>query len=179
MTGLRSLVLLAFLLSSPAISQEMASQDRPELTPLCAPDEPGEKLEFWGRVLDYQGRPLAKASVVAYHADRVGLYTAQGATNRVPRLRNVAVTDSAGRFGFVTIRPGAYPDGSQPAHIHLAVTAPAHDVRHLETWFRGDPLITPALAESAQQSASTVIVELARDPDGTWTFQQDIRLEAN
>src|SRR5437867_8805596 len=72
---------------------------------LCAPDEPGEKLVFNGRILDYEGRPLEKASIVAYHADRQGLYNPPEAKTRVPRLRGVAVTDRRGGFRFATIRP--------------------------------------------------------------------------
>ncbi len=150
-----------------------------QLVALCDADEKGERLRFWGRVLDDQGRPLAKASVSAYHTDRSGLYNPRDSATRVPRLRGVAVTDSEGRFGFVTIRPGPYPGGTGPAHIHVTVTAPAHHVRHLEYWFRGDPLITASHRQRAADNPSTVIVELARDADGAWTFSQDIRLEAN
>lgn len=150
-----------------------------QLIALCGADEQGEKLRFWGRVLDYEGRPLAKASVIAYHTDRSGLYNPPASTTRVPRLRGVAVTDAEGRFGFVTIRPAPYPGGTAPAHIHVAVTAPAHHVRHLEYWFQGDPLITASHRQRAAGDSSTVIVDLVRAADGAWTFGQDIRLEGN
>jgi protocatechuate 3,4-dioxygenase beta subunit len=91
----------------------------------------------------------------------------------------VAVTDAEGRFGFLTVRPGAYPEHTEPAHIHVVVGAPAHDVRYLDIWFEDDPLITPARRESARTDPVISIVTLKKDRDGTLTFQQDIRLEPN
>jgi protocatechuate 3,4-dioxygenase beta subunit len=107
------------------------------------------------------------------------LYNPDGSTTRVPRLRGVAVTDEEGRFGFVTIRPAPYPEGREPAHIHMSVTAPAHHVRHVEYWFRGDPLITDSHRDRAAGSESLFIVDIVRDDKGTWTFNHDIRLEGN
>ena len=63
-------VVLLLCFPSPVLAKNVALQDRPQLTELCAADEPGEKVSFWGRVLDYQGRPLAKAAVVASPARR-------------------------------------------------------------------------------------------------------------
>lgn len=55
-----------------------------ESTPvaICSSDEPGERLVFSGRILDYQGKPLSKASVVAYHADSQGLYNPRNSATR-------------------------------------------------------------------------------------------------
>src|SRR5262245_38948174 len=87
MTRVLSVALLLCLFS-PVLAKDVTREDRPSLVALCAPDEPGVKVAFWGRVLDYQGRPLAKAAVVAYQADRAGLYNPPGSPTRVPRIRN-------------------------------------------------------------------------------------------
>lgn len=145
---------------------------------LCGPDEPGERLIFGGQVLDYQGRPLAKAAVIAYHTDTYGLYNPRDSDTRVPRIRGVAVTDAEGRFRFSTIRPGAYPNGNEPAHIHLSVTAPAHHVRFVDYWFEGDPLITAGRRASAATNSDLIIVRPGRTPDG-WTFTHNVRLLPN
>jgi protocatechuate 3,4-dioxygenase beta subunit len=146
---------------------------------LAGPDEPGERLLFAGRVLDYGGRPLAKAAVVVHHADHRGLYNPPGSPTRVPRLRGVAVTDEEGGFRFSTVRPAPYPNGTQPAHIHVEICAPAHRVRTLEYWFDGDPLITPEMRRHADRGGGAVIVDVERDSTGAWTFHDDIRLEGN
>jgi protocatechuate 3,4-dioxygenase beta subunit len=178
-----SLVAVIWILASgPGRSVAVAVEEEeppPGLVAISGPGEPGEKLQFWGRVLDYRGRPLEKAAVVAYHTDRAGLYNPPNGETRVPRLRGVAVTDSAGRFGFSSIRPAPYPAASEPAHIHLVVSAPAHHVRHLEYWFEGDPLVTAAHRQRAEASPSLAIVDLRGNPEAGWTFRHDIRLEGN
>jgi protocatechuate 3,4-dioxygenase beta subunit len=169
-----------FLLSTPGRVQTDTLTDPPaQLVALSGPDEPGEKLEFWGRVLDYRGQPLSKAAVVAYHTDRTGLYNSPSAGTRVPRLRGVSVTDEAGRFGFTSIRPAAYPNGSDPAHIHMVVTAPAHQMRYVEYWFSDDPLVTKTQRERAVGNPSLAIVELSGDAKQGWKFSNDIQLEAD
>jgi len=169
-----------FLFSSPdRVQTDTLTEPPSQLVALCAPEEPGEKLEFWGRVLDYRGQPLSKAAVVANHTDRSGLYNSPDAGTRIPRLRGVSITDEAGRFGFTSIRPAAYPNGTDPAHIHLTVTAPAHRMRYVEYWFSDDPLVTKARREHAAGDPSLVIVEPAGDAKQGWKFSHDIRLEAD
>jgi len=92
---------------------------------IAGTEEPGTRIEFTTQVLDYDGRPLSRAAVVAYHADSTGLYNPPASATRIPRIRTVAVTGDDGRVRFSTVRPDAYPDRSEPAHIHLVVTAPA------------------------------------------------------
>jgi protocatechuate 3,4-dioxygenase beta subunit len=94
-------------------------------------------------------------------------------------LRGVAVTDERGRFEFRTIRPVAYPDGSEPAHVHVAVMAPAHHARYLDYWFAGDPLITARRRREAARNPNTVIVSPVRGAQGVWRFRHDIRLQGN
>jgi protocatechuate 3,4-dioxygenase beta subunit len=171
---------IAFSVHSPHESVSQTAKEAPSAFVALSPaDEEGEPLQFRGRVLDEGGRPISKASVVAHHTDAGGLYNPRGSATRVPRLRGVAVTDGAGRFGFVTIRPAPYPNGSEPAHIHVTVTVPAHHVRHLEYWFEDDPLVTPARRERARGNPAIVVVTPERDPNGVWTFSHDIRLEGN
>lgn len=146
---------------------------------IAGPEEPGERLVFTGRVLDDGGRPLARAAVVAYHTDRQGLYNPRSSDTRVPRLRNVAITDAEGAFRFSTIRPAGYPEAAAPAHVHLEVVAPAHHVRFLEYWFEDDPRVTPARRAEAARGEDTVVVRLARDASGAFTFHHDIRLRGN
>jgi protocatechuate 3,4-dioxygenase beta subunit len=119
------------------------------------------------------------AAVVAYNADSSGLYVPANSATRIPRIRGVCVTNALGQFAFSTVRPGPYPSGDEPAHIHLVVTAPAHRPRFVTYWFAGDPLITAAKREKAARDPEIVIVSLARQGANDWTFTHDIKLEAD
>jgi protocatechuate 3,4-dioxygenase beta subunit len=142
-------------------------------------NEPGERLYFGGRILDYQGQSLSEAAVVAYHADATGVYNPPNAGTRIPRLRAVAVTDEAGLFCFSTILPRAYPNTNEPAHIHLEITAPAHRLRYVTYWFDNDPFITEEQQTRAESNEEIVIVSSSKDENGNWTFFDEIRLAGN
>lgn len=132
-----------------------------------------------GRVLDYDGRPLSRAAVIAYHTAGNGLYNPGSSSTRVARLRGTAVTADDGTFRFHTIWPGAYPEGGAPAHIHLIVTAPAHHPRFLEVQFEGDPHLTREHREHAERTGNVIIVKPSKGADGVWAFHQDVRLSGS
>lgn len=144
---------------------------------MCAEDEPGDKLEFYGRVLDEHGKPLSKASVIAYNTDATGRYVPRGSESRTPRIRGVAVTDAEGRYRFRTIRPGAYPDSDDPQHIHLHIDAAVYKHTYRTLWFEDDPRLTPAKRRAL--NAETVIVPLRKRDDGVWSTRLDVRLEGS
>lgn len=144
---------------------------------MCAASEPGRRLEFYGQVIDMDGVPLARASVVAYQTDASGEYAPREANTRMPRLRGVAITDERGWFRFRTVRPGGYPGRDDPEHIHLTVTAPMHEVKYVTYWFEGDPRLTPAKRRSLD--GETVIVVPRQNEDGSMSFRGDVRLQGN
>jgi protocatechuate 3,4-dioxygenase beta subunit len=153
------------------------STSAPLAVPLCSATEPGEKLTFSGRILDENGQPLSKASIIAYQTDTTGLYVPRGSTTRNPRLRAVAITDDQGRYSFTTIRPGPYPGTGDPEHIHLHVDAAVHAHTYVTFWFDDDPLVTDAKRRNLDRE--TVIVKRQRDAQGTWSFTHDIRLKGS
>lgn len=183
---MRLLFLSVFLVAALGCSQDVPAQTsdrqatpRQDAATLTPASEAGDRLTFGGRVFDYAGRPLSRAAIVAYQADASGRYNPPGGNTRVPRLRAAAITDDEGRYRFATIRPAAYPDGSEPAHIHLHITAPAHQLRYVTFWFEGDPLLTPALRRRADRDAEIRIVPLAGDASSGWHFEYDIHLEGS
>jgi protocatechuate 3,4-dioxygenase beta subunit len=92
-------------------------------------------------------------------------------------LPALAVAGEDGRFRFATIWPGAYPDASQPAHIHVGVMAHEHRVRFVTFWFEGDPLLTDKRRKDSAKDPEVRIVEPVQGSDGVWQFEYDIRLE--
>ncbi len=118
-------------------------------------DEPGTPLLFQGQVTDIDGTPLPDAKVEIWHADAEGFYS-QFAPN-IPEwnLRGTVVADSEGNFRIHTLEPAPYQiptDGScgkliaaagwhawRPAHLHLKVSAPGHQLVTTQLYFPGDP----------------------------------------
>jgi hydroxyquinol 1,2-dioxygenase len=148
----------------------------------------GEPLLVQGQVLGLDRTPLGGAEVEVWHANAAGRYENQDPDNQPEHnLRGRFLTDAEGRFQFHTIRPGGYslPDDGpvgrlarrlglsldRPAHIHFAVSAPAHR-RLVTAIFDGaDPAITrdalfavkPALIGDFGTGTLTVALVLDRD----------------
>jgi protocatechuate 3,4-dioxygenase beta subunit len=111
----------------------------------------GQLIHVAGRVLDEDGRPVAGAIVELWQANAGGRYFHPIDQRDAPldpdfigngRTRS----DAAGRYGFFTIKPGAYPvpDSGRwwrPPHIHISVLGPGSLMRLVtQMYFPGDPL---------------------------------------
>lgn len=125
---------------------------------MCHADEPGARLLIVGEVTDAHGRPIYGATVNAYNADIAGLYAARDSGSRVARIRGTVVTDARGRFQLLTVHPGSYPSGQEPAHIHMDIVAPSFHMKYRTLWMEGDPLITPERRAAVAGDAETRIV---------------------
>ncbi|GAA4382577.1 catechol 1,2-dioxygenase [Tsukamurella soli] len=133
--------------------------DAPELgatgsLPMRA-DEPGVPLLFSGQVRTLEGTPLAGAKIELWQADAHGFYSQFAPGLPEWNLRGCFTADDEGRFAISTIRPAPYmipTDGAcgklvsaagwhpwRPAHLHLKVSAPGHDLLTAQLYFPGDP----------------------------------------
>lgn len=99
-----------------------------------APGRPfaeGDRIEVTGRLLDERGRPIRRALVEIWNANKWGRYTHLHDPAREPLDPNFlgvgrTVTDDDGQYRFWTIEPGAYlarPDIGRwrPKHIHFSI----------------------------------------------------------
>ena len=137
------LLLAVLILSSvPTVSRAPEAGDSSILV-IAGPEEPGARLVVTGRVLSRDGtRPVPRARVGLYHTDASGSYGVDPTRrsyppNRDARLSGWLVTDAAGRFEIRSIRPGPYPGGSTPAHIHFIIGGRGD----YELRFSDDPLL--------------------------------------
>jgi len=137
---------------------ERAQERRPATltsTARIAPaSEPGVPLVLHGRIVNADGSAAAGAVVFAYHTDRTGRYDRREAGPHSWRLKGWARADREGRFTFETIRPGSYPSGAEPAHVHFAAFLPCGKRYHAGgVEFADDPLVTRARRERGARDA--------------------------
>ena len=142
-------------------------------------DEPGEPLVITGRVFKVDGKTPAEGMVLwVYHTDRTVYYNAQDDASH-PRLNGWMKIGADGKYEFRTIRPGAYPHRTTPAHIHAHVYGPGYSERSIyDYWFKDDPRINDKeLKQQADNGGHPVIVEVKRGSDGVWRGERDITVK--
>ena len=112
----------------------------------------GQRIIVRGRVLDEDRRPVPDTMIEIWQANAAGRYIHKKDQWDAPIDPNFTgvghvITDAAGDYRFVTVRPGAYPWGNhrnawRPAHIHLSLLGPAFATRLVtQLYFPDDPLI--------------------------------------
>jgi protocatechuate 3,4-dioxygenase beta subunit len=146
-----ALLTLAGSLAAPAAAPA-APADSSVLV-IAGPDEPGARMVVTGRMLTRDGRPAPGERVGVYHTDASGQYGTHPTRRSYPpardaRLSGWLVTDAAGRFEIRTIRPGLYPGGGTPAHIHFIVGGSGN----YEIRFDDDPVLRRAGRHPAEGS---------------------------
>jgi protocatechuate 3,4-dioxygenase beta subunit len=123
-----------------------------DLTGQHAAEPIGQRIIVAGRVLDGSGRPVPRTVIEIWQANAAGRYIHAADQWDAPLDPNFTgagrvVTDEAGGYRFVSVRPGAYPwknhdNAWRPAHIHLSLLGPAFATRLVtQMYFEGDPLI--------------------------------------
>jgi catechol 1,2-dioxygenase len=136
-------------------------------------NEPGTPLVWSGRVTSTDGHTLDDAKVELWHADADGLYSQFAPGIPEWNLRATFTVDGEGRFEIDTVRPAPYqiptdgPCGKlvgaagwhawRPAHLHVKVSAPGHEMLTAQLYFPGDE-------HNADDIASAVKPELMLDP---------------
>ncbi|MBA3881806.1 MAG: protocatechuate 3,4-dioxygenase [Chthoniobacterales bacterium] len=141
--------------------------------------EPGEPLVITGKIFQPDGKTPAEGMVLwVYHTDRTGYYNEQDDASH-PRLNGWMKIGADGKYEFRTIRPGAYPHRSTPAHIHAHVYGPRYSERSIDDyWFKDDPRINEKeLKNAADNGGHPVVVDLKRGSDGVWRGVRDIKLQ--
>ncbi len=142
---------------------------------------PGETYVMEGVVRDIDGKPLANASLDAWHANEHGTYSHFDPSQKEFNLRRNIITDEQGRYRFRSVIPPGYAippsgpvaelfaalgrHGNRPAHIHFLISHPG--VRTLTTQVNipGDTYIDDDFA-FATRDGLVVAMEKAVSPAG-------------
>ena len=133
----------------------------------------GQVLHVTGRVLSLSGEPVRNAQIEVWQANSHGRYRHPSDSNPAPLDPNfdgaaVLGTDAEGRYGFTTIKPGAYPAGPntvRPPHIHFQVTG-REDRLVTQMYFENEPYNdTDRLLNSAERKELLVVRLLPPPPE--------------
>jgi protocatechuate 3,4-dioxygenase, beta subunit len=180
-------------ITGPLLGAERVTAADADLT-RTHPGEPlGERIIVTGRVLDSDGRPVPDALVEIWQANASGRYAHGVDDHPAPLDPNFdgagrCLTDSGGRYRFVTIKPGAYPWGNhlnawRPAHIHFSLFGRAFTQRLItQMYFPGDPLfaqdpIFNSIPDPAARQRLIARFDLdVTQPDWALGYQWDIVL---
>jgi protocatechuate 3,4-dioxygenase beta subunit len=142
------------------------------------------KLKVSGTVYHRDEKtPASGVILYIYHTDRTGVYARRGDEKGWARrhgyIRGWVKTDKQGRYTFFTFRPAAYPDGSEPEHIHLTVKEPDKNEYYLDDFlFEDDPgLRAQVRARLPNRGGSGISLPVYQD--GILQVKRDIVLGLN
>jgi protocatechuate 3,4-dioxygenase beta subunit len=149
---------------------------------LSTPDTPGEPMEARLRFVAATGEPLRELQVYVYHANAAGAYVpARGATGCFRfhgALHGWAGPNAEGMVVVRTIRPGHYPRGSEPAHVHVVVQFPGRRGFYInDVMFEDDARVTSAVRAAQQAPGGSGVVRAVRGAGGVWRVEREIVLQ--
>lgn len=146
---------------------------------IAANQEVGEQLMISGTIYKADGKtPYPNVVMYAYHTDSKGYYSKNGKEIGVQkwhgRLHGWCKTGKDGYYIIYTIRPGAYPDHSLPAHIHTAIKQPDGQMYWISDFvFKDDPLVNENYLKSISHLVGgTGILNVTKNKKGVW---EDVR----
>jgi protocatechuate 3,4-dioxygenase beta subunit len=144
-----------------------------------------QKLVITGKVFHQdKKRPAQDVILYYYHTDDQGIYAPkQGmipSTRKHGHLRGWVKTGPDGAFSIYTSRPGSYPDGNEPAHIHVFIKEPRIDVPYyIDEWiFDNDPLLTAAMRKKKENRGGSGILKTSKQ-NGIEMVTQNVILGLN
>ena len=140
--------------------------------------ETGAKLLIAGRVLTEKNQPLPNVVLYVYHTNTTGVYPTSGNdTGWVKRhgtLRGWLKTNEKGEYKFFTIRPGAYPGGDNPAHIHITIKEKGKQEYWVDEFhFEDDAALTEDVRKQFEERGGSGIIRVKKI-DGILTGSRDI-----
>jgi protocatechuate 3,4-dioxygenase beta subunit len=138
-------------LDGPVFGADAVEPGDDDLTGHGSGEPLGERIILQGRVLDEDSRPIGGALVEVWQANAAGRYRHDRDRHPAPLDPNFVgggrcLTDTDGRYRFVTVKPGAYPwpnheNAWRPAHVHFSLFGRMFTQRLVtQMYFPGDPL---------------------------------------
>jgi protocatechuate 3,4-dioxygenase beta subunit len=136
----------------------------------------GQKLLLTGTIYVSPGVPAGDVILYYYQTNPQGRYlhdptqprsmapNALGQTHGF--IRGWVRTKADGRYAIYTVRPGSYPDGGEPAHVHATLQEPNRAAYYIDDFvFDDDPLLTSARRARLENRAGSGVLRLKRQGD--------------
>lgn len=145
----------------------------------------GPKLMVSGTIYKPDGKTPAKDVILyIYHTDQTGRYPRKGNETgwaaQHGYIRGWIKTNADGKYMFYTLKPGAYPDGGNPAHIHPVIKEPGIQGYWIDEFlFEGDPYLTDEIRGSLQGRGGKGILKTGTGKNGILLAERDIILGQN
>lgn len=142
------------------------------------------KLKILGTVFKKDGKtPAENVIIYIYHTNRQGVYETKGNEKGWARrhgfIRGWVQTGKDGKYSFHTFRPVAYPDRSEPEHIHITVKEPGKNEYYLDSYqFDDDPLLSRNERNQLEDRGGSGIVK-PYEANGMITIKRNIILGQN
>jgi protocatechuate 3,4-dioxygenase, beta subunit len=138
-------------ITGPLLGEGRVGELDHDLTRQHEGEPQGQRMILRGRVLEDDGRPVPNTLIEIWQANAGGRYRHRHDNWPSPLDPNFTgwgrtLTDSEGRYEFVTIKPGAYPwlnhyNAWRPAHIHFSLFGRSFTQRLItQMYFPDDPL---------------------------------------
>ena len=180
-------------LEAPVFGGDTVAPGDADLTSGHAGEPLGERIIVHGRVVDEDGRAVPDVLLEVWQANAAGRYHHDVDRHPAPLDPNFTgagrlLTDSAGRYRLVTVKPGAYPwrnhpNAWRPAHIHFSVFGRAFTQRLVtQMYFPGDPLFAYDPIFNSVRDASARELLVARfdlettEPEWALAYRWDVVL---
>jgi protocatechuate 3,4-dioxygenase beta subunit len=137
--------------TGPVFGLDRVNPEDADLTRQHDGEPIGERIIVSGTVRDTDGRPVRDSLVEVWQANAAGRYRHEVDEHDLALDPNFSgfgrvLTDPAGRYRFVTVKPGPYPwqnhhNAWRPAHVHFSVFGSQFPQRLVtQMYFEGDPL---------------------------------------
>ncbi len=147
-------------------------------------EENEPKLKITGTVFQKDGKTPAEDIILyIYHTNRYGIYELKGDkkgwAKRHGFNRGWIKTAKGGKYTFYTFRPAAYPDKTEPEHIHLTVKEPDKNEYYLDSYlFEDDPILTQEEREKLSNRGGSGVMT-PKEENGILTIKRNIILGKN
>ncbi|SEB52004.1 protocatechuate 3,4-dioxygenase beta subunit [Tenacibaculum sp. MAR_2009_124] len=142
------------------------------------------RLKISGTVFKKDGETFAENVILyIYHTNRHGIYEKKEKESGWGKIhgynRGWIKTGKNGNYTFYTFKPAAYPNRSEPEHIHLIVKEPHINEYYLDSYFfLDDPLLTPNKKEKLTNRGGSGITKPTIN-NGILSIKRDIILGRN